>query len=1201
MSAIVGPNGSGKSNCADALRWVLGEQRYAALRGKRTEDIIFAGSSKKAALGLAEVSVTFDNSDRTLPLDFAEVTITRRAYRNGENEYFINRSRVRLKDVLEATAPLAQSYSLITQGMVDAALSLRPEERRSLFEDAAEVTTYNNRKSEAEGRLNRTEENIERVADVLAELVPRMTTLEKQAQQAKDFYGVQEALLADLAVWYRHQWQRAQNDLNAALAAEERAKRHLDAGKAELARLAETIAVLRADAGERRARLAERHHESSGLHTRAQAVQQEIAVAHAHQGGVGKQGESLQVEIAELRVSIGAADRRVADIEAAITDLVNIYEAEKGAGAVHEADLARTQAQSRVARQAAQAQQEIVARLNTVIENARNRLQSIGERRVQLAAQTEQLARVRAAAQTRQADVGRETETAEQDARILERAVVEAHMRMQAARAAETEAETHARQIEQKMGDKRSQRDQIRARLDVLTRLQTSFAGYYGGVRAVMQAAQKDAKLGGIVDIVAALMEAPADLETALETALGGHLQDIVVETWRDAEAAIAFLKTSRAGRATFLPLDSLKPSTPALLPKPLEKIAGVRGIAADLIRYDVRLRPVYQQLLGRSLVVDDLPTARQALPMLQSGWMCVTLDGEIVRSGGAVTGGAAGNEGQGGSALLMREREARELPRQITKLEKEIATLTAERDAARTRAVECRTQAAEADTQERNHARQLQDATRKVASLQAETRRIADELRLREESGQQAQREQQELDGRETGLKNDIAANERARTEAETRVRQANADVGAMQRDEEEARERVGRQRTAIAVAEQRTAAQKATLAQEKSIRARLTGQLAEREQRYANLDVQRRAHDATLATLTVEQRDLTAQIERLSTIIKPLEAEVARLDDDLTASAAGRSDLSTDLLARETRHGQAAVEVQRARGSIETLESRATEDFLALAPDGNNPLVEGWRATLSDDESLTDANIRKLNERITGLRGKMRRLGAINPLAVKEYTEAAERHEFLTMQIADLQQAAKALRTLIKELDAVTRQQFAATFARVAEAFERYFTLLFNGGTAKLTLTDPDNIHTSGIDILAQPPGKRLQNLAALSGGERALVADALLFALLEVHPTPFCVMDEVDAALDEANVGRFCDILKRMSAKTQFIVITHNRGTIEAAGTIYGVTMGADSVSKVISLRVEQAVAYAHASDKPATPLTTFTPKPVLNEVA
>ncbi len=1209
VTAIVGPNGSGKSNIADAIRWVLGEQRYSVLRGRKTEDVIFAGSALKSPMGYAEASITFDNSDGKLPLNFNEVTITRRAYRSGENEYYINKSRVRLKDITEATFPLSQTYTVITQGMVDAALSQKPEERRGLFEDAASIGLYNLKKAEAENSLARQEDNARHIQAMLSEVEPRLKGLERHARQAEEFYSVREELQMLLKRFYGDRWHKNQSTLKAALSVEEQARLALAAGKAELEKLQESIGTARDYQNRQRARLAELHHESSLLHNRAQQLQQQVAVEQERLNGAGRQREAQEQELAGLEITLESNAARLRELEQEYA-AVKAGQNDETASLTAQEALVKTQAATaQEAEEALEPQRHETMRLAHRLETIKHRQTQLADRQASLTRQVEQFRQNRDSLKSRLAEIETEIEGEQTLAAELEEQGRQLEARRKSLAQEITRLSDAIRKSERAVQETKAKLDSARSRLELLNRLQSNFTGLYGGVKSVMQAAGAPRPaLSGVLGLVANLLQAPAELEVAIEVALGGHLQDVVVESFEDAEAAIAYLKKAGAGRATFLPLDNLRGGgTSGFNRKTLQR-PGVRGIASELIGFETRFAPVYEQLLGRVLVVEDVQVGRAALRELTGAWTAVTLGGEILRSSGAVTGGATGKDkDRAEGSVLMRERTLRELPVEINQLETQLRQAQADLAAAQSQAAALQRQSAELEKESQQLTRRQQQQREKVSSVKSQLDRLTYEGKLREESQQSVVQELQALDAQEKQLAAETAETKQAHEAAgqqtadlEKTVRQANAAAN----DE---RDKLAAMRTAAALAGQRLKSSAETLRFVQTENGLLKTRVAERKRQLAELETRCQLLARLLREAQAEMAGVKRQLETLRQEIAPLENQLTRLDQEQSGHEQAWSKHSANILSLETAHGRASLEAQRIRADIEALKVRAADDLApslqldgAMNEDNIAPPVSIDPADWEELLELDEREAVQLGERIEQLRHRLRRIGAVNPLAMQEFRETRERYEFLSNQLRDLSETGQTLRSLIKELDEVTQARFAATFARVAEEFKRFFALLFNGGSARLVLTQPDNLAETGIEILAQPPGKKPQSLALFSGGERALTAVALLFALLEVNPSPFCVLDEVDAALDESNVGRFCETLRTLAHKTQFIVITHNRGTIEAARTIYGVSMGPDSISKIMSLRVDEVTDFkVHGSKlKRPSALIQDAAAPVLN---
>lgn len=1187
ITALVGPNGSGKSNIVDAIRWCLGEQSFSLLRSKKTSDVIFSGSDKKARLGMAQVSLLLDNSAGEIPIDYSEVEITRRAYRDGDNEYLVNGQRVRLADIadlLSQTGLGRRTYSVVGQGLIDKALSLAPDERRSLFEEAAGIAGYQAKREAAIRRLESTQANLTRVRDIAAELAPRLGYLKRQADRALEREQMAADLRGLLREWYGYKW-------HAALAAVENhhadaliLRNTLDERAAELAALSARIEVVRRKQVDLRAVVNEHHRSAGDLHGEAQRISQELAVRNEALRQTLERREENAREVTVARVQSEAQQTRIATLRAEVVDA--------------EATLADRRA--------------IVAETNAALE-----LQRANQR--QLQSQVDERRRELLALQKQQSDLQSQLRQIEERERTLEAArnrlaesdqknlseVTFVRDRLQKAEAERAQMEARAAELAQVLEQASSERDALRkalenaenerrsadreadrlqTRYDLMRRLSTEGAGMASGVRAVMQAAN-NRTLSGILGPVAALLRVPAQLDKAVETALGGALQNLVAESWSDAQAAIEWLKRQQRGRATFLPLDKLN----VLNAIPAPRMAGVHGNAADLVACDARVERVRNQLLNRTWIVDDLPAARRALDAMRDGGprpTVVTLSGEIVRPGGAVTGGSDNTRGDEQS-VLQRERELRELPALLqaaTTRASETAALCKQyargEAAARSRLEETQRALADLARQERTQQSALAELRRSADRLDQQRLFAADQSAQHASEESQLVNQRQQIEAHLPEVAARIAA-------AESSLAAAERESGSAASDE--LLRTLADQRAAEAQAEGALASRRALVAQHEHALADSAAQIAGREQRIAALDAEAEELRTRIESLSQEERNVRTAIAAVQSEVAPQEAEIAALEAEQRAAEAEERELQALQRRDESLWSHAQITLQRSEDAVEQLQTEIRRDLGLVALETSDdvalqqPLpLETFVETLP----LRTEAVEGMEDEVVALRTRLGRLTNVNPEAPREYAEAAERHTHLTTQSDDLSAAAADLQKIIRNLDELMQTELARTFAAVAEEFGREFQKLFNGGSGELVLTDPDDIANSGIDIVARPPGKRPQSLALLSGGERALAACALIFSILRVSPTPFCVLDEVDAALDEANVDRFRLAVEELSHMMQFIVVTHNRRTLEGANTIYGITMGADGVSRVIGLRLEGEQIVRHRDDG-ATP--------------
>jgi chromosome segregation protein len=1161
ITGIVGPNGSGKSNVADAVRWVLGEQGQHALRAKKTEDVIFSGGQGRAPAGMAEATLTFDNADGWLPIEFAEVSVTRRAFRSGENQYLINGRRVRLKDVALLTAGLGQSHVVVGQGLVDAALSLRAEERRSLFEHAADLSGLRLKVAEAERNLAETDANTARLSDLLIELEPRLKSLERAARQATEWQSIRDRLRDVQGAHYREALETATAALTAAEIEAANAGGAVDGAREDVAKLIAASERATTQLTGARARLAEHDEHRAALEDRLrrQTHERDLAAARI---------EALNKRRADMDDARESLDERVASVSAELvrltTDLRDLERAtteSRDAVARHSREMtARREARTAVEARLAGASRELVEIGRLEADLARERAVLV-ERGASLTGEHERLRGAIAERVTRitalEADAAHADAAASaDDERIaaLDAQVAELSIDLETVTNHAASVRTEVDRMDRALGE-------ASTRLEVLRRMHESGAGLHAGVRDVL-AAGRDGRLEGIQGTVAELLAVPESLEVAIEAALGSRLQVVVVARWLDAEAAIAYLKQSGSGRATFQPMDSLSSNgLEAEFAAKAEILSGVLRVAADLVSAPADLAPVVTALLGRVLVTDDLVTARAALEHLPPRWSAVTITGEVAYSGGAVTGGSTMREG----GALSRERELRELPDAVSTLECDLAAARERVDMADTtvqatlnarRQAEDERAALGAAAQARRQQRQR--LTGWLTELRGEQERSQQRLQELDVQLERVAVSQEELDGESTQLQTTRQQVACVRDESAGEL----SVLVAATADVERAAAEEGRR---LAGLEERLRGERRREAGFKSQERALAQELALRTERGIALDREREALTTDHARLSNEVAESIAALSTATDEREPLRmeamgAEIAagRLTEALAAARAA-------LVERDRERDHAGFALERSKQDLDILRDRIGDDLDLVDPDE----VLTWSpCTVITSTANREAEIARLRERL-------RRVGYVGEDAVADYERESAQQAYLREQLADVEGAAAALRELLADLRQTMRARFDETFAMVAAAFAQSFTTLFGGGTAQLVLITGDNGAEPGIDIIAQPPGKRLQSLALLSGGERALTAAALLFAILKVNPVPFCLLDEVDAALDEANVVRFRERLRELAAQSQIIVVTHNRGTIEIADTLYGVSMGADGVSQVLSLRLSESL--------------------------
>jgi chromosome segregation protein len=1177
VTAIVGPNGSGKSNVVDAIRWCLGEQSFSLLRSKKTSDVIFSGSDQKARLGMAQVSITLDNSQGELPVDFAEIEVTRRAYRDGDNEYLLNGQRVRLQDItdlLTQTGLGRRTYALIGQGLIDKVISLAPEELRGLFEEAAGITGYQNKRATTIRRLDATQQNLTRVHDVLSELSPRLGYLRKQAERANERAQIAKDLRDMLRDWYGYHWHTTVRELTRSHGTAEQLKQTVEADHRLLTQLAQRIEQTRQQQAHLRGQVGELHRSSSALHRDAEQITRELAVGQERLRQLHARQEEARRELAPLRLQSETIANRIDDLTREVAQAYASHQAQDAVvqalqGQVNQRQQARRQVQDDVTT----ARQE-VEKFQKGQTEASSRLRQIEERRNTLVAEQATVTQARAAAQAEAAQWQSELQQRQAALKVLE---AEAVATQQATEQAISQRELVRQQLAaaiQSRQDAERITDRLQTRHDLLTRLQQEGAGYASGVRTILQAARPSSKhpngqLQGIVGTIAALVQVPAQLDKAIETALGGAFQNIVTKRWADTQAAIDHLKRTGNGRATFLPLDRLS-VLPAI---PAPKMSGVLGNAAQLIQVDPQIEDAVQQLLNRVWIVDTLDTARRALDDLrgQSRPTVVTLEGDIVRPGGAVTGGS--DQTRHDESILARERELRELPAQIQqanaqlKHQQEQVTALSSSDEELARAI------ATAQEQTAAVARRDRDLRTQTEETRRQLDRAQQTLRWHQDRDAQIETEVTTLTEQHAEVTAQRHTIELAQAEAQTILRTAeNAleEAGA-----DELLRQLGDQR-AIAAQSQAAWQNRRSLleAQQRTLQINIE-QIAAKEQSIAQLLHEEETLAVRLQEIAAREDELNRAIAEHQAKLNPAEQQLSELEKVQATQESQERQAQEQLRRNESLWNAAQLHHQRTDDQLRQLRHDIEQDLgLVLLEMGEEQPYQPplpWSTVveqLQPRETLADG----LEDEVRDLRARLNRVSNVNPDAPREYAEAAGRHEYLLTQSADLDAAIADLRKIIRELDEVMETELTRTFAAVSEQFVHYFQQLFNGGAAKLVLADPNDITNSGIEIIARPPGKRPQSLALLSGGERTMTALALIFAILRVSPTPFCVLDEVDAALDEANVDRFRLTVEELCGDTQFIIITHNRRTLEGTNAIYGITMASDGASRVISLQLQ-----------------------------
>ncbi|MGZ3609944.1 MAG: chromosome segregation protein SMC [Ktedonobacteraceae bacterium] len=1226
ITAVVGPNGAGKSNVADAVRWVLGEQSMRQLRGKKSEDIIFVGGHGKAPLGLAEVSLTIDNSTGWVPSEYSEITVTRRSYRSGENEYLINKQKVRLKDVvlLLAQARIGHdSYTVVGQGLIDAALSLRAEERRGLFEDAAGIRPFQVQRTDAENRLRQTEQNLDRLRDIVSEIEPRLEPLAEQARRAVESRQLNSELQEVLYTWYALQLRRLRTNKDHAESAEKEQEHRVQ----QIERLLQDAEKQREILGIRRqhaqSKISEARENSNAAHQVVQRIERNLAVSQERIKGLEHQKAEQQQEERGLRQRLIAAQQKIVDLAEQCDLADEALDADALYLAEQEAQVIKAQKEYEFdERRLRTAQSELIqiqARLGASQSDLGRQQKHQGERNRILAARRETIS------QTQQTLRDLETRLVDERAQLESMRNEEQHItqRRQVVVRVISDAQQEIERLKSTLSEAERLRRTLSDRLNMLKNWRSSLSGYSDGVRALLRAPIE--KVSGIIGPVPQLGIAPAGLESALEAALGPYLQGVVVQTFEDAQTSVDYLSTSKAGKAMVIWLDkgnsqreimttyenqiaSEEKSINLLLAKMPSLQEHIQGLGSRCIQCEERYLPLFQRILSGTVIIDNLSSAQILFNMIMTlpdyaqhppFEKLVTRNGEVLHLDGWLSGGVGKDSGTQ-HGLLAYERELHELPQQIEEHKALIDKLNADISELQRKLEARRVEQNAIDKELQKNAVRLHDLNKNVNNTQREQERLQTELQL-------AISVEQQLSAELSGLEKEVkAALERVRAHEKSQ-REVSGLVEELQQAVEKRtivyrrqQDDLNKRRTALAVKRQEV----------KSLRQQLQSQQAQAQdlklqvEQYKNRMAESEERCQSLLEIIASQRTELDQAQKntftLADKLRDTEMQVSEIDGQITSLEHEITQLRSAMADLEVSYRRCLLDSQKARDAVDALLAQLHEEMGVTDPSELSRYVtnnyqdseiaqdlEDVAVTKSSNgvETLTEEEeifLRKLRRRVDNLRSRLKAIGGSDPDAPQQYEETRTRYEFLCTQIADMDQAASQLHKIINQLDTTMARQFEITFQAVNVRFSEHFTTLFNGGHARLDLitsrSEENGAYASsmpaGVDVIVQPPGKKVQDLSLLSGGERALVSAALLFALLEINPPPFCLLDEVDAALDESNLVRFCEILKRLAQRTQFIVITHSRVTMLEAQVIYGVSMGGDSVSRLLSMKLEEA---------------------------
>ena len=1154
ITGIVGPNGSGKSNVADAVRWVLGEQRVKQLRGASMQDVIFSGTENRKPLSYAYVAITLDNADHQLAIDFDEVTVARRIYRSGESEYLINGSPCRLKDVNELfydTGIGKEGYSIIGQGQIDKILSGKPEERRELFDEAAGIVKFKRRKAAAQTKLENEKQNLIRVNDILSELEKQVGPLERQSEVAKVYLRKKEELKTlDINVFLlenkrlREQLEQVEEKYNLANAELEDTngkyegiKEEYEQIQAEIESLEEAIEQARStvtDTGLMRGKLEgemnvlkEQINSAKGseahLTNRRNALEEEISAKKKDKETILTEKSETDIQVQEIVATAEAERAKLNEIQAKIEELNNAIEAGKNTiiGELNQ----RATIKSKMGRFDTMMEQvnirraELNSRLLRAKSDEAEREENLKKLEEHFAEVTEELRKMNEQVAATELELGNVREALSQkDAKLRE-----------------TQSAYHME----------------KSKLEALSNLTERYEGYGGSVKKVMEQKEKNP---GIIGVVADIIKVEKKYETAIETALGGNIQNIVTDDEETAKKMIRFLKENRLGRATFLPLTSINKPQEFKNPEALSE-KGVIGMADELVRIEERYRNVAKAMLGRIVVVDNVDNAVRIARKFDYGIRMVTLEGELLVPGGAISGGAFKNN----SNLLGRRREIEELEKRVKKLLAAIDQGNRDIDDTKTKRNRMRM-----DLEALKTEIQRQSIEQNTVRLNIEQARERMDEEVEAEASLKL--EEKEIESKIHEIRNDKESIQQELAGSEELEKSTQEQIAGFQKELEEERRLETEAAARVSDWEMRVEKMRQTQGFKQTNVDRIDEELSRSQ---AELD-------EILEALEKNSAEVEHKKQNIAEIEKTIEASYDAQNESesrLKESVARREELN----AKQKNFFQSREEMAEKKAALdkEVFRLNTQKEKLGESLEAQiNYMWDEYEITLTDaaaarDESMTD--LPSMKKEIFALKDQIRKLGDVNVNAIEDYKNLMERFTFMKTQHDDLVEAEKTLEGIIEELDSAMRRQFTEKFAEINKEFDKVFRELFGGGKGTLELMEDEDILEAGIRIIAQPPGKKLQNMMQLSGGEKALTAISLLFAIQNLKPSPFCLLDEIEAALDDSNVGRFAKYLHKLTKNTQFIVITHRRGTMEQVDRLYGITMQEKGVSTLVSVNL------------------------------
>lgn len=1157
ITGVIGPNGSGKSNISDAIRWILGEQSMKSLRGNKTQDIIFAGTQNRKSLGFAEASLVFDNTDGTLPIEFSEVTITRKIYRSGETGYYINKAPCRLKDVIELfmdTGIGRDGYSIIGQGKVDEILSNKSEDRRHIFEEAAGIVKYRARKEETEKKLEQTKLNLLRINDIIIEIEGNLEPLQLQSDKAKKYLNLKEELKNIEIGLFLYNIDKYKKDLEALVQDEEIMKSTLNQEEGKLEKIKILKEELKDEIDEITTKIEEMQNIGFESQKQIEQCNSNINVAEAKIQNNKEIAERNKIEISELQEKIASLKNDIEQKESKKSNLKenkakfeNELKEKEEELAKLTASLSSKELEMEEIKKTIEKNTDRKYELQAEISKKQANIENLEKRKSQLnqeiSSQTFEIDRIR----IKKEDIAKEfNETESNRNNILKK--------LEEIKKQKNEITTKIKEFEIQIANLTNEMRMKTSRYNFLVETEKEKEGYTKSVKSLLIDCEKTKELGnGMHGVLANIIDVPKEYQTAIEMCLGASLQNIVTETEEDAKKLIEHLRTNNLGRASFLPITSVKG-------KKLDNIKGkkdgVIGIACDLIKFDKKYEQIVLNLLGRTVIVDNMQNAIKLSKENNYSFRIITLEGDVINPSGAITGGSVTKKTIN---ILGRSKEIEELNAQITEIKEKISKLEKSKE-------EYENSSENVLEEAENLEKQLQEieisyATEKqrVESIDENIQIIRDRINKQKEEISKSEENKKEL------LKSkELDEQEMAKISKENEEKQAIIDeFASSNKDSQTYIDNLNEDITDLKISVS------SFNESEMSIQEMSEMINKEIETHTKNVEIKK----AQIEKDEKENIELEKQIEETKKQIEEIKSQVSNSGENIEKLKKDRIAKNEKLTKKEDEQTDEFKVIEDLKAQVTKLEVKKTkieEDITEII----NKMWEEYELTPNNAGNYPmPENVQLTQRKVNNLRTDIRELGSVNVDSIEEYKNLKQRYDFMCEQRLDLESTMAKLNKVIAEMLDVMKTQFKEKFEIINKNFGEVFKELFGGGMAEVSLTDENNILESGIEINVQPPGKKLQSMLLLSGGERAFTAIALLFAILKINPAPFCVLDEIEAALDDVNVYRYAEYLKKFAKDTQFLIITHRKGTMEAADTIYGVTMEEKGISKLLSMKLKE----------------------------